>query len=223
MTVPKQYKFPLVAPSLLSADFGNLQREVEMLNKSEADWLHIDVMDGVFVPNITFGFPVLKHIQKYSTKPLDVHLMIMDPDRYLERFRDHGAEVISVHYEGCTHLHRTIHAIKKLGALAGVVLNPHSPVSLLEEIVPDADLIMVMSVNPGFGGQSFIESTINKIKVLKEMMLRKKTDALIEVDGGVTPQNAPQLVEAGAQILVAGQTIFGSPDPSDTISQLKAG
>jgi len=214
--------FPLVAPSMLSADFGNLQRDIEMVNGSEADWFHIDVMDGVFVPNISFGFPVLKPIQKYAKKPLDVHLMIIDPDRYLERFREYGAEVISVHYEACAHLHRTIQAIKKLGALAGVVLNPHSPVSLLEDIIPDADLVMLMSVNPGFGGQSFIESTLGKIILLKELIARKKTDALIEVDGGITLENAPQLVKAGANILVAGYTIFGSPDPVKTISSLKS-
>jgi ribulose-phosphate 3-epimerase len=215
-------RFPLVAPSMLSADFGNLQREIEMVNNSEADWFHIDVMDGVFVPNISFGFPVLKAIQKYAKKPLDVHLMIVDPDRYLERFREYGAEVISVHYEACPHLHRTIQAIKKLDALAGVVLNPHSPVSLLEEIINDADLVMLMSVNPGFGGQSFIESTLEKIKHLQELIARKKTDALIEVDGGITLENAPQLVKAGAQILVAGYTIFGSPDPVKAISTLKS-
>jgi ribulose-phosphate 3-epimerase len=192
-----------------------------MINSSAADWFHIDIMDGVFVPNISFGFPVLKHIQKYAKKPLDVHLMIQEPDRYLERFRDHGAEVISVHYEGCTHLHRTIHAIKNLGALAGVVLNPHSPVSLLEEIIPDADLVMLMSVNPGFGGQSFIESTLGKIEALKELMERKNTGALIEVDGGVTMENAPQLVEAGAQVIVTGNTVFKSADPVQAIAQLK--
>jgi ribulose-phosphate 3-epimerase len=217
----KQNKFPLVAPSILSADFGNLQRDIEMVNNSEADWFHIDIMDGVFVPNISFGFPVLKHIQKYAKKPLDVHLMIVDPDRYLERFREHGAEVISVHYEACNHLHRTIQAIKKLGAKAGVVLNPHSPVSLLEEIIPDVDLVMLMSVNPGFGGQSFIESTLGKIVLLKELMERKNTDAFIEVDGGVTLENAPRLVKAGAQVLVAGNTIFGSADPVKMISYLK--
>ena len=206
---------------MLSADFGNLQRDIEMVNESEADWFHIDVMDGVFVPNISFGFPVLKHIQKYARKPLDVHLMIVDPDRYIERFREHGAEVISVHYEACTHLHRTISAIKKLGAKAGVVLNPHSPVSLLEEIIDDVDLVMLMSVNPGFGGQSFIDGTLGKITALKDLMARKNTDALIEVDGGVTMENAPGLLHAGAQILVAGYTVFGSPDPEKTIADLK--
>jgi len=215
-------RFPLVAPSMLSADFGNLQRDIGMVNDSDADWFHIDVMDGVFVPNISFGFPVLKPIQKYAKKPLDVHLMIVDPDRYLERFREYGAEVISVHYEVCDHLHRTIQAIKKLGAMAGVVLNPHSPVSLLEEIITDADLVMLMSVNPGFGGQSFIESTLGKITLLKELIARKKTDVLIEVDGGVTLENAPRLVKAGANVLVAGYTIFGSADPAKTISSLKS-
>jgi ribulose-phosphate 3-epimerase len=212
---------PIIAPSMLSADFGNLQRDIEMVNSSEADWFHIDVMDGVFVPNISIGFPVLKSIQKYAKKPLDVHLMIVEPDRYLERFREYGAEVISVHYEACTHLHRTIQAIKKSGALAGVVLNPHSPVSLLEEIITDADLVLLMSVNPGFGGQNFIKGTFGKLMLLKELLAHKKTDAIIEVDGGITLENAPRLVKAGANVLVAGHAIFGSPDPVKAISSLK--
>jgi ribulose-phosphate 3-epimerase len=206
---------------MLSADFGNLQRDIMMVNNSQADWFHIDVMDGVFVPNISFGFPVLKYIKKYAGKPLDVHLMIVDPDRYLERFREHGAEVISVHYEACTHLHRTIHQIKKLGTKAGVVLNPHSPVSLLEEIITDADLIMLMGVNPGFGGQSFIERTTEKTEILAELIARKNSSAIIEIDGGVTIENAPRLIKAGAQVLVAGYAVFGSPDPVKTIADLK--
>jgi ribulose-phosphate 3-epimerase len=213
---------PIIAPSMLSADFGHLQRDVEMVNDSEADWFHIDVMDGVFVPNISFGFPVLKHIARHAKKPLDVHLMIIDPDRYLGRFREHGAEVISVHFEACTHLHRTVQAIRDLGAKAGVVLNPHSPVSLLEEIITDVDLVMLMAVNPGFGGQHFISSTLEKITRLRELMELKGARALIEVDGGITLENAHLLLQAGTDVLVAGNTVFGSTDPVSAISRLKA-
>jgi ribulose-phosphate 3-epimerase len=211
----------LVAPSLLSADFGNLQRDIEIVNNSDADWFHVDIMDGLFVPNISFGFPVLKYIKELAKKPLDVHLMIVDPDRYLERFRNAGAEIISIHIEGCNHLHRSIHAIKESGAKAGVVLNPHTAVSSLNEIIQDIDLVMIMSVNPGYGGQSFIKSTFEKVKKVKEMILKKDLDTLIEIDGGVNLENAGKLVEYGADVLVAGNTVFGSDDPAETISLLK--
>ncbi|MBQ4916085.1 ribulose-phosphate 3-epimerase [Maribacter sp. MMG018] len=214
-------KHPLIAPSLLAADFGNLQRDVEMVNASKADWHHIDVMDGVFVPNISYGMPVVKAIEKYATKPLDVHLMIVDPDRYIETFAKLGAATLTVHYEACTHLHRTIQAIKAQGMKAGVALNPHTNINLLEDTIQDIDMVLIMSVNPGFGGQTFIENTYNKIKALKEMILRKKAQTLIEIDGGVTNKNAKDLVEAGADVLVAGSFVFKSPDPVRTISELK--
>jgi ribulose-phosphate 3-epimerase len=214
-------KTPIIAPSLLSANFGNLEKDISMLNNSEADWLHIDVMDGVFVPNISFGFPVLKFIQKLSAKPLDVHLMIINPERYIERFREHGAEIITVHFEACTHLHRTVQAIKDSGAKAGVSINPHTPVELLFDILPDLDLVLIMSVNPGYGGQSFIENSFNKIERLSSKIIEGTYNTLIEVDGGVTLNNAARLIHAGADALVAGNTVFSSQDPAKTISQLK--
>ncbi len=212
----------LIAPSILSADFSNLQADIEMLNQSAADWFHIDIMDGMFVPNISFGFPVLKHIQQLAKKPLDVHLMIVDPDRYLERFKKSGAAILTVHYEACSHLHRTVNRIKELEMMAGVVLNPHTPVHLLKDIISDLDLVLLMSVNPGYGGQKFIENTYNKISELKNLILKKSSGALIEVDGGVTLKNAPRLAEAGGQGLVTGNTVFSSDDPSRTISLLKS-
>jgi len=212
----------LIAPSILSADFSDLKVDIQMVNQSGADWFHIDIMDGVFVPNISFGFPVLKHIQKLSQKPLDVHLMIVEPDRYLEQFKKHGADILTVHYEACTHLHRTIARIKELEMKAGVVLNPHTPVHLLEDIISDLDLVLLMSVNPGYGGQKFIENTYNKISELKNLILRKSSNALIEIDGGVTIENAPRLAGAGANVLVAGNTVFSSDDPIKTISLLKS-
>ena len=211
----------LIAPSILSADFANLQRDIEMINSSEADWFHIDVMDGVFVPNISFGFPVIKQINKYAKKPLDVHLMIVEPDRYFERFKEVGADIISVHYEACQHLHRSIQAIKALDLKAGVVLNPHASVYVLEDILADVDLVMLMSVNPGFGGQKFIKNTIVKIERLKELIAKTGSNAVIEVDGGVNLSNAVDLIRAGADVLVAGNTVFGSDDPVETISKLK--
>ena len=211
----------LISPSLLSADFGNLQRDIEMLNASECDWLHVDVMDGIFVPNISFGQPVVKHIKKHARKPLDVHLMIMDPGRYVQDFRDAGADILTVHYEACTHLDRTLHAIHDAGMKGGVVLNPSSPVCLLEDIVQECDLVLLMSVNPGFGGQKFIENTYSKIRQLKQLCERKNPDCLIEVDGGVNLQNAPLLFEAGADVLVAGNAVFKSDNPIQTIHNLK--
>ena len=211
----------LLSPSLLSADFANLQRDIEMLNASQCDWLHIDVMDGLFVPNISFGQPVIKHIKKHATKPLDVHLMIMDPGRYVADFKKCGADILTVHYEACTHLHRTLAAIRDEGMRPGVVLNPHSPVSLLEDIVPMCDLVLLMSVNPGFGGQKFIENTYDKVCQLRQLCDRKNPQCLIEVDGGVNTQNATQLYAVGADVLVAGSAIFSSPNPQETIRQLK--
>ncbi|HLF52207.1 ribulose-phosphate 3-epimerase [Flavobacterium sp.] len=211
----------IIAPSVLAADFANLQRDIEMINNSEADWFHIDIMDGVFVPNISFGMPVLEAITKHAKKTIDVHLMIVDPDRYIKTFADLGANILSVHYEACNHLHRTLQAIKAEGMKAGVVLNPHTNVSLLEDIIKDIDLVCIMSVNPGFGGQSFIENTYKKVRDLKEIITRNGATTLIEIDGGVTDKNAVQLVEAGADALVAGNYVFKAENPTQTISDLK--
>jgi ribulose-phosphate 3-epimerase len=212
---------PLIAPSILAADFANLQKEVEMLNNSEADFIHVDIMDGVFVPNISFGIPVTAAIARHAKKPLDVHLMIVNPDQYLEAFRDAGAAVISVHYEACPHLHRTIQAIKATGAKAGVAINPHTPVEFLSELIQDIDLVCIMSVNPGFGGQKFIENTYDKVSRLRELIFRKNAATQIEIDGGVNLANAEKLLLAGADILVAGSFVFNSPNPIGTISKLK--
>ncbi|MDO5760124.1 MAG: ribulose-phosphate 3-epimerase [Bacteroidota bacterium] len=210
-----------VAASLLSADFSELGKAVRVLNESESDWIHVDVMDGVFVPNISFGQPVVKYIKKYAKKPLDVHLMIIDPDRYFEDFKKVGADIITVHYEVCNHLHRTLFHIKDLGLKAGVVLNPHTPVCLLKDILCLCDVVCLMSVNPGFGGQKFIENTYHKIKELKSMIEEQGLDTLIEVDGGVNTENASLLYEAGADVLVAGSAVFASENPMKTIEELK--
>ncbi|MBS7563080.1 ribulose-phosphate 3-epimerase [Mucilaginibacter sp. Bleaf8] len=211
----------LIAPSILAADFANLQRDIEMINESQADWIHVDIMDGLFVPNISFGFPVVEAVKKNATKPLDVHLMINDPDRYLQAFKNAGADNITVHYEACTHLHRTIHAIKDMDCLAGVALNPHTPVALLEDIIADVDLVLIMSVNPGFGGQRFIANTYRKIVQLKQMAASANPTLHIEVDGGVGSANAAQLIAAGANVLVAGNSVFAAEDPTGAIAALK--
>lgn len=211
----------LLAPSVLAADFANLQRDVTMVNKSQADWFHIDIMDGVFVPNISFGMPVLKAIGTHAEKPLDVHLMIVDPDRYIKTFADLGAAVLTVHYEACTHLHRSLQAIKQHGMKAGVALNPHTPVELLQDVLGDLDLVCLMSVNPGFGGQKFIAQTYDKVRRLANMREQSQSDFLIEIDGGVTSDNAAALKEAGADVLVAGSFVFRSQDPTQTIASLK--
>jgi len=211
----------LIAPSVLAADFGNLERDSNMINSSEADWFHIDIMDGVFVPNISFGMPVLAAIQKHAKKPLDVHLMIVDPDRYIKNFYELGAAVLTVHYEACDHLHRTIQSIKSYGMKAGVALNPHTPINLLADVIQDIDLVCLMSVNPGFGGQSFIENTYGKIQELKSLIDQKNTSCIIEIDGGVTDKNAAKIISCGADVLVAGSHVFKSDDPKQKIKTLK--
>lgn len=210
----------LIAPSILAADFANLQRDIEMINQSDAQWIHVDIMDGLFVPNISFGFPVVEAVKKHALKPLDVHLMIVDPDRYLKAFADAGAAVITVHIEATTHLHRTIQAIKELGCKAGVALNPHTPVAGLEDIIEDIDLALIMSVNPGFGGQKFIANTYKKTEQLKALSATKNPNLLMEIDGGVNLQNAPQLLAAGANVLVAGNFVFSSANPLSTVKEL---
>ena len=211
----------LVAPSILASDFANLQREIEMLNQSEADWIHVDVMDGLFVPNISFGFPVMEAVKKYATKPLDVHLMIVDPDRYLKEFKEKGADGITVHFEACTHLHRTVQGIKELGCRAGVALNPHTPVAFLDDIIEDLDLVLIMSVNPGFGGQKFINNTYKKLHDLNALIAERNPNVFVEVDGGVNEKNVKELISAGANVFVAGNSVFSAADQHAAIKNLK--
>lgn len=211
----------IIAPSILAADFGNLAKDIEMVNNSQAEWFHLDVMDGVFVPNISYGMPIIDKINSLTDKVLDVHLMIVDPDRYISDFKKVGADILTVHYEACTHLHRTIQAIKTEGMKAGVALNPHTPVSVLEDVINDLDLVLIMSVNPGFGGQKFIENTYNKVSKLKQMITEAGADVIIEIDGGVGVQNATQLIEAGADALVAGSAVFNAENPTEYIAALK--
>ncbi len=212
---------PIIAPSILAADFANLQRDIELINASEAEWIHVDVMDGMFVPNISFGFPVMNAVKKHTKKPLDLHLMIVDPDRYLKNFRDAGADGIIVHYEACPNLHRTVQYIKELGCRAAVALNPHTPVALLEDIIADLDQVLIMSVNPGFGGQKFIANTYKKLHDLQQLCARKNVELLVEVDGGVDDTNIKQLADAGANVFVAGNAVFSAPDPTGMIAKLK--